>query len=314
MNNLRRFCTSSPIHFFGIVGLLMFMTNSASAQRIETGKQSLANQGAVQLTQAQSGQQNQQRPQTGQAPELQLPEMLDVERMLSPDGLTSTLKIMLILTVLSLAPSILIMTTCFIRFVIVLGLLRQAIGTQQLPPNQVVVSLCLFLTFMIMAPVWEEAYEQGIQPYSNPQPGQPAMGLEEAFHKTVRPIREFMGNQIEGAENTEIVFMFLEFQAPEDSASQNIDPSEYYYDDVPLSVLLPSYMLSELKTAFIIGFQLYLPFVIIDMVIASVLISMGMMMLPPVLISLPFKLLLFVLIDGWALTVGMMLESVSQFY
>jgi flagellar biosynthetic protein FliP len=314
MNNLRRFCTSSPIHFFGIVGLLLFMTNSASAQRIETGKQSLANQGAVQLTQAQSGQQNQQRPQTGQAPELQLPEMLDVERMLSPDGLTSTLKIMLILTVLSLAPSILIMTTCFIRFVIVLGLLRQAIGTQQLPPNQVVVSLCLFLTFMIMAPVWEEAYEQGIQPYSNPQPGQPAMGLEEAFHKTVRPIREFMGNQIEGAENTEIVFMFLEFQAPEDSASQNIDPSEYYYDDVPLSVLLPSYMLSELKTAFIIGFQLYLPFVIIDMVIASVLISMGMMMLPPVLISLPFKLLLFVLIDGWALTVGMMLESVSQFY
>ena len=240
--------------------------------------------------------------------ELQLQQTIDVERMLSPSGMTSTLKIMLLLTVLSLAPSILIMTTCFIRFVIVMGLLRQALGTQQLPPNQVIISLCLFLTLMVMAPVWQQAYDQGIRPYTNAQPGERPPTLEEAFANTVQPLRQFMSEQINKADNGDAVWMFLEFrngtpnQAPPDS-----------YDDVPLTVLLPAYMLSELKTAFIIGFQIYLPFLVIDMVVSSVLISMGMMMLPPVLISLPFKLLLFVLIDGWFLTVGMLLESVRPF-
>ncbi|QDT65636.1 flagellar type III secretion system pore protein FliP [Calycomorphotria hydatis] len=236
--------------------------------------------------------------------------LTDVEGMLSPQGLSSTLKVMGLLTVLSLAPSILIMTTCFIRFVIVLGLLRQALGTQQLPPNQVIISLCLFLTILVMAPVWKQAYNEGIQPYTDPVAGQRQPTLEEAFTATVRPIRRFMSDQIEMTGNSDTVWMFLEFQQGTESAG--VTPPETY-DDVPLNVLLPAYMLSELKTAFIIGFQVYLPFLIIDMVVGSVLISMGMMMLPPVLISLPFKLLLFVMIDGWFLTVGMLLESVRPF-
>jgi flagellar biosynthetic protein FliP len=235
-----------------------------------------------------------------------LPAGIDVEEMLSPNGLSSTLKIMLLLTVLSLAPSILIMTTCFIRFVIVLGLLRQALGTQQLPPNQVIVSLCLFLTFLVMAPVWEQSYREGIQPYTNPETPQSAPSLEEAFENSIRPLRDFMSDQIEMTSNQDAVLQFLEFQNPDTEIFA--DPDHPLYDEVPLSVLLPAYMLSELKTAFLIGFQLYLPFLIIDMVISSVLI-----MLPPVLISLPFKLLLFVMIDGWFLTIGMLLESVRPF-
>lgn len=233
---------------------------------------------------------------------------LDVDRMLSPQGMPSTLKIMALLTVISLAPSILMMTTCFVRFVIVLGLLRQALGTQQLPPNQIIVSLCMFLTFTVMAPVWQQAYEQGVRPYTDPVAGQPVPTLEVAFQNTMQPLRLFMLEQIQRTNNTEGIFLLMEYQQP---AADSLSLDEINYDDVPLSVLLPAYMLSELKTSFLIGFQIYLPFVIIDMVIASVLISMGMMMLPPVLISLPFKLLLFVMIDGWFLTVGMMLESVS---
>jgi flagellar biosynthesis protein FliP len=230
---------------------------------------------------------------------------VDVEQMLSPSGLSSTLKIMLVLTVISLAPAILIMTTCFIRFIIVFGLLRQALGTQQLPPNQVLISLSLFLTFLVMSPVWKEAYEQGIRPYSNPQAGEAPIGLEDAFHRTARPVRRFMIEQIQRTDNLEALVTFHEFQHPNEKATLPED-----LEEVDSVVLLPAFMLSELKTAFVIGFQIYLPFLVIDMVIATVLISMGMMMLPPVLISLPFKLLLFVLIDGWALTVGMLLESV----
>lgn len=241
-----------------------------------------------------------------------IPAGVDTDQLLSPGGLSSTLRIMLMLTVLSLAPSILIMTTCFIRFVIVLGLLRQALGTQQLPPNQVIVSLCLFLTFLIMAPVWKQAYNEGIRPYTSPEPGQQATTLDQAFHSTLLPIRRFMIDQIERTNNGDAVWMFIEFQRPDPDSPEGRDyvPPENY-EDVDTVVLLPAYMMSELKTAFVIGFQLYLPFVVIDMVISSVLISMGMMMLPPILVSLPFKLLLFVLIDGWYLTVGMLLESVS---
>ncbi len=241
-----------------------------------------------------------------------LPGAFDVEQMLSPGGLTSTLKIMLLLTVLSLAPSILIMTTCFIRFIIVLGLLRQALGTQQLPPNQVIISLCMFLTFMVMAPVWSEAYEQGVVPYTQPDPAQPPPSLQVAFENTLRPLRRFMSEQIDKSDNGDAVLMFLDFQHPDSENDENYPPPSNY-EDVPLSALLPAFMMSELKVAFVIGFQVYLPFLVIDMVVSSILISMGMMMLPPVLISLPFKLLLFVMIDGWFITVGMLLESVRPF-
>ncbi len=247
----------------------------------------------------------------GLAPTVTIP--LDVDQMLSPKGMTSTLKLLLLMTVLSLAPSILIMTTCFIRFVIVMGLLRQALGTQQLPPNQVLIGLCLFLTMMVMAPVWQESYDNGIRPYTSPENGSQSISLETAFQRTVAPIRDFMSKQIYRAENGDAIMMFLEFHrpAPGTVAAKNYqEPSDY--DEVPLTVLLPAYIMSELKTSFLIGFQIYLPFLIIDMVISSILISMGMMMLPPVLISLPFKLLLFVMIDGWYLIVGMLLESVQM--
>jgi flagellar biosynthetic protein FliP len=248
-------------------------------------------------------------PAPAEPPSAEAPEAhpLDVDRMLSPQGMSGTMKVMALLTVLSLAPSILIMTTCFIRFIVVLGLLRQALGTQQLPPNQVLVSLCLFLTFLVMAPVWKQSYDAGIRPYAAPAPGESQLSMEDAFTRTAGPLRRFMADQIEATGNSDAVWLFLEYQQPSTAASTARPET---YDDVPLSVLLPAYMLSELKTAFVIGFQIYLPFLVIDLVVSTILISMGMMMLPPVLVSLPFKLLLFVLIDGWFLTVGMLLESV----
>ena len=242
----------------------------------------------------------------------------DATKMLSPQRLSSTLTLFIILTVLSLAPSVFIMTTCFVRFIVVLGLLRQALGTQQTPPNQVIVSLCLFLTLSVMSPVWKESYEQGIKPYLRGElqfEGEsPDVGLERGFRRTIAPIRRFMSAQIEMTGNSDTVWMFIEYQRPPEGSPEAADWVEpANYQEVGLDVLLPSFLMSELKTAFVIGFQVYLPFLVIDMVISSILISMGMMMLPPVLISLPFKLLVFVMIDGWYLTVGMLLESVQRY-
>jgi flagellar biosynthetic protein FliP len=221
----------------------------------------------------------------------------------SKQGLRSSLQIMLLLTVLSLAPALLLMTTCFVRIIVVMGLLRQALGTQQLPPSQVVTSIALFMTLLVMTPVWKQVYDDAIKPYSDPQS---SMTLEEAWGRGVKPIRNFMSRQIDIADNSDDVWLFYEYLPPE-------TPTPQTYDDVPLTVLLPAFMLSELKTAFLIGFQIYLPFLILDLVISSVTISMGMMMLPPVMISLPFKLILFVLVDGWRLVVGMLLESFAGY-
>lgn len=228
----------------------------------------------------------------------------------SPKGMASTLQIMLLLTVVSLAPAILLMTTGFVRIIVVLGLLRQALGTQQLPPSQVVTSIALFMTLLLMAPVWKESYDKGIRPYTNSE-----IGLNEAFEHAVEPVRHFMGDQLQLTGNGDNVYLFLQYVPEEIDATTGKSPNYVYYGaqegerNVPLVALLPAFMLSELKTAFLIGFQLYLPFVIIDIVVASVTISMGMLMLPPVLVSLPFKLLLFVLVDGWHLVAGMLLES-----
>lgn len=240
-----------------------------------------------------------------------LPGGIQPEQLVSPGGLSSTLNLLVMMTVLSLAPSILIMTTCFIRFVIVLGLLRQALGTQQLPPNQVMVALSLFLTFLVMSPVWQQSYNEGIRPYTQPEAGVPSPSLEQTFTHTVAPIRTFMEGQIKQSNNSDTVWMLLDYQRPdpESVAGRNYqEPTDF--KDVPLPTLMSAFMLSELKTAFLIGFQIYLPFLVIDMVVSTILMSMGMMMLPPTLVSFPFKLLLFVLIDGWALTVHMMLSSV----
>jgi flagellar biosynthesis protein FliP len=220
----------------------------------------------------------------------------------SPEGLSSSIQVMLLLAVMSLAPAVLLMTTCFVRIVVVLSLLRQAIGAQQLPPNQVMTSIALFLTLLVMAPVWKDVYDNAVVPYSNRQ-----IDLDQAWTAGCKPVRRFMSMQIEKTGNSEDVRLFLDYLP-------NAATQEYqYYEDVPLAALIPAFMLSELKTSFLIGFQIYLPFLILDMVIASVLVSMGMLMLPPVLISLPFKLMLFVLVDGWHLIVGMLLASFQAY-
>ncbi len=228
----------------------------------------------------------------------------------SPEGLSSTLQVMILLTVISLAPAVLLMTTSFIRILVVLGLLRQALGTQQLPPSQVITSIALFMTVLIMTPVWSDVYDQAIKPYTEKE-----INLEQAWDRGTIPVRRFMAEQIIRTDNHDDVYLFLKYMPGEIDEETGELPEYVFFDQesderiVPLQALLPAYMLSELKTAFLIGFQVYLPFVILDIVVASVTISMGMLMLPPVLISLPFKLLLFVLVDGWRLVIEMLLES-----
>jgi flagellar biosynthetic protein FliP len=233
---------------------------------------------------------------------IKLPEGLAAgpQAWASPEGLSSTLQIMLLLTVLSLAPSILLMVTCFVRIIIVLSLVRQAIGTTTLPPSQVITAIALFMTLLIMTPVWTRVYQQAIVPYTAKQ-----ITLEQAWTAGVQPVRKFMSQQIDNTHNSDDVWLFVNY-LPGQAKPQS-------YDDVPLQALVPAFMLSELKTAFLIGFKIYLPFMILDMVVASVTVSMGMLMLPPATISLPFKLLLFVLVDGWRLVVEMLIRSFQPF-
>ncbi len=221
------------------------------------------------------------------------------EKWTSPDGMANSLQVLLLLTVLSLAPAILLMTTCYVRIIIVLGLLRQAIGLQSLPPSQVMTSVALFMTLFVMTPVWSRVYSDAIEPYTDPDV---SMTLEEAYEAGSIPIREFMSQQIDITGNHDDVHLFFEYMDPD-------APLPSGFEEVPLRVLLPAFILSELKTAFLMGFQIYLPFLIVDLVVASVTISMGMLMLPPQVVSLPFKLLLFVLVDGWHLVVQMLMDS-----
>jgi flagellar biosynthetic protein FliP len=211
---------------------------------------------------------------------------------------SSAMEIIILLTVLSLAPAILIMMTSFTRIIIVLGLLRQALGTQQLPPNQVLMGLALFMTFIVMGPTFQRVNNEAVQPYMNG-----VLDQKTALQTAVVPLRVFMLNQIRAGDNDADILLFSDV---------NHLPRPKKYEDVGTMTLIPAFMLSELKTAFYLGFKVYLPFLIIDMVISSVLISMGMMMLPPALISLPFKLLLFVLVDGWHLITGSLMLSFAN--
>jgi flagellar biosynthetic protein FliP len=213
----------------------------------------------------------------------------------SRENFSSAMQIVILLTVLSLAPAILVMMTSFTRIIIVLSLLRQALGTQQLPPNQVLVGLSLFMTFLVMGPTWDRVNKEALTPYMDGQ-----MDQKSAMVAAQVPLREFMIKQIRAGDNDADVRLFAE------AAGQ---PQPQKWDDVKTMTLIPAFMLSELKTAFLLGFKIYLPFLIIDMVISTVLISMGMMMLPPVLISLPFKLLLFVLVNGWHLITASLMGS-----
>ncbi|MHC4810645.1 MAG: flagellar type III secretion system pore protein FliP [Planctomycetota bacterium] len=219
----------------------------------------------------------------------------------SDGSLSGALEILLLLTVLSLVPSIVILCTCFTRMIIVLALLRQALGTQSLPPSQVITGLALLLSAAVMTPTVDRMYEEGLRPYMDGE----LSSYEETWDRVRQPLREFMLGQIEATGNWSGVYMMLNYRGIDTS-----DPESLTYDDVDMLTLVPAYILSELKVAFLMGFRVYLPFLVIDLVIASLLISMGMLMLPPVLISLPFKLLLFVLVDGWQLVVGSLLESV----
>ena len=210
----------------------------------------------------------------------------------SPDKLSSALQILVLLTVLTLAPSILVMMTSFSRFVIVLSFLRQAMGTQQTPPTQVLIGLALFLTLFVMNPIFTEINEKALQPYLAEEISQ-----GEAFQVAQEPIKKFMLRQTREKD----LGLFLNISGREMPGS---------LEELDMHVVIPAFVISELKTAFQIGFLIYIPFLILDMVVASILLSMGMMMLPPVLISLPFKLMLFVMVDGWHLTVGSLVKSV----
>ncbi len=209
----------------------------------------------------------------------------------TPQDFTNGLQILIWLTILTLAPSILIMTTSFIRLVVVLSLTRQAIGAGNLPPNQVITSLALILTFFIMAPTFNEINEKALQPYMQNQITQQA-----ALDRGIVPIRNFMMRQTHEKE----IALFVRMAKIEKPKNK---------DEVPTYVLLPAFILSELKTAFTIGFVVYLPFLVIDIVVSSVLVSMGMMFLPPTMIALPFKLIMFVMVDGWYLVVKSLVES-----
>jgi flagellar biosynthetic protein FliP len=201
------------------------------------------------------------------------------------------MQILLIMTILSLAPAIVILMTSFTRIIIVFHFLKQALGTQQVPPSQVVVGMALFMTFVIMAPVWKEANDRGIQPYLNNQIAQ-----DSAWNASIKPFRDFMFKQV----REEDLALFVRYS--------NL-PKPDNRDNVPTLVLIPAFALSELKIGFQIGFIIFIPFLMIDMIVSSILMSLGMMMLPPVFVSLPFKILLFVLVDGWHLIVETLIKS-----
>ena len=235
-----------------------------------------------------------------------------LEEASKPDKLSASLEVLLLMTVLTLVPAILVMTTSFTRIIVVLALLRQAMGTQQLPPSQVLTGLALFMTFCVMTPTWNRINNDAIQPYVNPAEDVEPIDRGEAWSRSKTHIRNFMITQIDNTGNTEDVYMFAGFGSPDIQLQQKIKDDSLQWQDISLSTLIPAFITSELKQAFLMGFYIYLPFLIIDMVIASILMSMGMMMLPPILISLPFKLLLFVLVDGWGLVVGSLMDSFTN--
>lgn len=209
--------------------------------------------------------------------------------------MASVLQMLLVLTIISLAPSILMLLTSFTRIVIVLHFTRAALGVQTIPPNQVLIGLSIFLTFFVMSPTFTQVYDSAIKPLSNNE-----ITTEQAFDAGIKPMRAFMLKQV----STKDLDTFLNIAGTEAGSIEN-------EDDIPLNVLIPAFIISELRIAFIIGFLIYIPFIVIDMVVSSVLMSMGMMMLPPTTISMPFKILLFVMADGWNLVIGNLMQTFS---
>ncbi|TFJ94677.1 flagellar type III secretion system pore protein FliP [Lentibacillus salicampi] len=218
-------------------------------------------------------------------------ELMNMFSDSDPSTVSTSVQLLLLMTVLSLAPSILILMTSFTRIVIVLSFVRTSLATQQTPPNQVLIGLALFLTFFIMAPTFQEVYDEGLQPLFNEE-----ITLDEAYDRASAPMKDFMA----GHTRQKDLQLFIDYSGAEQPET---------VEDIPLTTLVPAFAISELKTAFQMGFMIFVPFLIIDMAVASVLMSMGMMMLPPVMISLPFKILLFVLVDGWYLITQSLLQG-----
>lgn len=226
------------------------------------------------------------------APTVPLPQVsIGVGQAKNPAQVAQALQILLLLTVLSLAPTMLVLLTSFTRVIVVLSFVRTALGTQQVPPNQVLVGLALFLTFFIMAPVVKDVNQNALQPYLKSKISQSV-----ALDRAAKPLRQFMFKQ---TREKDIQLFYALAKAPRPATQA----------DVPTYILIPAFVISELKTAFEIGFAIYVPFIVIDMVVASILLSMGMMMIPPIIISLPFKILVFLLVDGWNLTVSAIFQS-----
>ncbi len=215
-------------------------------------------------------------------------------------GLSVAMNIVVLLTVLTLVPTIMLMTTCFMRIAIVLGLLKQALGAAQMPPSQVMLGLSIIMTALVMSPTIDRINAEAIVPYRAGE----ITSYDELWDRAKQPMRDFMFDQIDATGNHSSLYMVLNYRKIDTS-----DPAKLTRDKVDMLSLVPAFVLSEMKVAFLMGFKVYLPFLVIDMVISSILISMSMMMLPPVLISLPFKLLLFVMVDGWQLIVGSLMQS-----
>ncbi len=229
------------------------------------------------------------------AQEFNIPDInLDISSPNQEDGgsdLVLSLRILALLTVLSLAPAIVIMVTSFTRIIIVFSIMKQALSIRNMPPNQVLIGLAIFLTIFIMAPVWQAVNTDALQPYLDEE-----ISIDQAYDNTAEPLRDFMFEQTD--ENSLALFVNMaEMERPNNQ------------DDIPIYVLVPAFITNEIKIAFQIGFMIYIPFLMIDMIVASILMSMGMMMLPPVIISLPFKILLFVLVDGWHLIINSLVQT-----
>ncbi|THE14481.1 flagellar biosynthesis protein FliP [Bacillus timonensis] len=218
-------------------------------------------------------------------------EFMEFFNTSAPENVSTSVKLLLLLTVLSIGPGILMLMTSFTRIIVVLSFVRTSLGTQQMPPNQVLIGLALFLTFFVMAPTFSEVNEQALTPLFNEE-----INLEEAYTRAAIPFKEFMSVHTRQKD----LELFLNYSGADRPET---------IQDIPLTALVPAFAISELKTAFQIGFMIFIPFLVIDMVVASILMSMGMMMLPPVMISLPFKILLFVLVDGWYLIVKSLLQT-----
>ncbi|MDA3860680.1 MAG: flagellar type III secretion system pore protein FliP [Melioribacteraceae bacterium] len=216
---------------------------------------------------------------------------IDIGTADTPEDVSTTLQILLLMTILSLAPSILIMTTSYLRLIIVFHFLKTALGTQSMPPSQLLAGIALFITFFIMSPALSKINDTALQPLMNGE-----IKVEEALDKGVQPLREFMLNNV----RDEDIALFI------DMADMEMPETRI---ELPTYILLPAFAISELRAGFIIGFFIFIPFIMVDMIIASILLSMGMMMIPPMMISLPFKILLFILIDGWSLIIGSVIRS-----